>query len=208
MRLDVYFDVLCPWTYIGKRRLDRALALVGRDDVTVAWRSLELDPDGSRTPGQTAADVIRSYQPDAARARARVDHIHALGAAEGLLLDLNRARPVNTFDAHRLVHLAAAHDLVDPALETLLEAYHTRALNIADHGVLAQLADRIGLDPEESRAMLHGGALGERVRADEESARRRGVQGVPTLVVDNGKPQSLIREPAELASLLAVPSAP
>ncbi|ADB50792.1 DsbA family oxidoreductase [Conexibacter woesei] len=201
MKIELYFDVLCPWCYIGKRKLTAALA--GRDDVEVTWRSMELDPEGSATPGMTAAEVIAQYQSSPERAAARVHQIQALGAAEGLTLDLHRARPVNSFDAHRLVHLAASHGLADQAVEALLHGYHTRALDIADRGVLATLGAGVGLDAAEVRRTLDTDAFADSVRADERSALRRGIRGVPTLVVDDGPPVSAVQDPGALARLLS-----
>ncbi|WP_145502582.1 DsbA family oxidoreductase [Streptomyces sp. CFMR 7] len=201
MQVEVYFDILCPWCYIGKRRLTTALA--GREDAEVVWRSLELDPEGSPTAGPTAAEVIAQYQPSPERAAARVRHIQSLGEAEGVRLDLHKARPVNSFDAHRLVRLGATHGLADEVLERLLHGYHTEALDIASHEVLEKLGVEAGLEPSAVRRMLEGTEFTEDVRADERSARKRGVRGVPTLVVDGGPPASVIQDPGVLDRLLA-----
>ncbi|RST21445.1 DsbA family oxidoreductase [Streptomyces sp. WAC04770] len=200
MQVEVYFDILCPWCYIGKRRLTTALA--GREDAEVVWRSLELDPEGSPTAGPTAAEVIAQYQPSPERAAARVRHIQSLGEAEGVRLDLHKARPVNSFDAHRLVRLGATHGLADEVLERLLHGYHTEGLDIASHEVLEKLGVEAGLEPSAVRRMLEGTEFTEDVRADERSARKRGVRGVPTLVVDGGPPASVIQDPGALDRLL------
>ncbi|MFJ4824479.1 DsbA family oxidoreductase [Streptomyces bacillaris] len=196
MQVEVYFDILCPWCYIGKRRLTTALA--GREDAEVVWRSLELDPEGS----PTAAEVIAQYQPGPERAAARVRHIQSLGEAEGVRLDLHKARPVNSFDAHRLVRLGAVHGAADEVLERLLHGYHTEGLDIASHEVLEKLGAEAGLEPSAVRRMLEGTEFTEDVRADERSARQRGVRGVPTLVVDGGPPASAIQDPGVLGRLL------
>ncbi|MFG3437243.1 DsbA family oxidoreductase [Nonomuraea sp. NPDC047897] len=200
MQVEVYFDVLCPWCYIGKRRL--ATALKGRNDVHVVWRSFELDPDGGPVPGLTAAQVIATYQSDPARARARVAHIQALGAAEGLELNLHQARPVNSLDAHRLIHLAATRGLADAVLERLLHGYHTQARNIADPEVLQALGVEAGLDQAQVGELLTGDAFTAEVRDDERRAAQRGIRGVPALVIDGAPPVSAVQEPAALASLL------
>ncbi|MEW2070160.1 DsbA family oxidoreductase [Streptomyces sp. NPDC007346] len=201
MQVEVYFDILCPWCYIGKRKLTTALA--GREDAQVLWRSLELDPEGSSTAGPTAAEVIAQYQSSPERAAARVRHIQAIGEAEGLRLDLHKARPVNSFDAHRLVRLGAAHGRADEVLERLLYGYHTEGLDIAAHEVLEKLGTEAGLEPSAVRRMLEGKEFAEDVRADERSARERGVRGVPTLVVDGGVPASAIQDPDALGRLLS-----
>ncbi|BBC30342.1 hypothetical protein SGFS_016360 [Streptomyces graminofaciens] len=203
MRVEVYFDILCPWCYIGKRRLTTALA--NRSDAEVVWRSLELDPEGSPVAGPTAAEVIAQYQSSPQRAAARVQHIQALGAAEGLELNLHKARPVNSFDAHRLVHLAASHGLADQSLEALLHGYHTEGLDIAAPDVLVALGASAGLDPDEVRQTLAEDTFARNVRADERSAVERGIRGVPTLVVDGGPPVSAVQDPVVLDGLLESP---
>lgn len=200
MHVEVYFDVLCPWCYIGKRRL--AAALKGRDEVNVVWRSFELDPDASQIPGLTAAQVIAVYQNDPARASARVAHIQALGTAEGLELNLHQAQPVNSFDAHRLIHLAATCGLAGAVLERLLRGYHTEGRNIADPDVLQVLGVEAGLDLAHMGELLTGDAFAGQVRADERRAAQRGIRGVPALVIDGAPPVSAVQEPAALAALL------
>ncbi|MBL3670739.1 DsbA family oxidoreductase [Streptomyces sp. M2CJ-2] len=205
MRVEVYFDILCPWCYIGKRRLTTALA--GRDDVGVVWRSLELDPEGSPTAGPTAgptaAEVIAQYQSSPERAAARVRQIQSLGEAEGLLLDLHNARPVNSFDAHRLVQTGAAHGRADEVLERLLYGYHTEGLDIAAPEVLERLGIEAGLEPSLVRRVLEGTEFAEKVRADERRAVEQGVRGVPTMVVDGGVPTSAVQSSDALADLLS-----
>ncbi|MEU6169974.1 DsbA family oxidoreductase [Streptomyces tanashiensis] len=200
MRVEVYFDILCPWCYIGKRRL--ATALAGRDDVDLVWRSMELDPDGSPTAGPTAAEVIAQYQSGPEQAAARVRQIQSLGEAEGVRLDLHKARPVNSFDAHRLVHLGAAHGRADEVLERLLYGYHTEGLDIAAPEVLEKLGVEAGLDPAAVRRVVEGTEFTEHVRADERRAVEAGVRGVPSLVVDGGVPASAVQSPEALARLL------
>jgi predicted DsbA family dithiol-disulfide isomerase len=201
MRVEVYFDILCPWCYIGKRRLTTALG--GRDDVGVVWRSLELDPEGSPTAGPTAAEVIAQYQSSPERSAARVRQIQSLGEAEGLLLDLHKARPVNSFDAHRLVQTGAAHGRADEVLERLLYGYHTEGLDIAAPEVLEKLGIEAGLEPSLVRRVLEGTEFAEKVRADERRAVEQGVRGVPTMVVDGGVPTSAVQSPDALADLLS-----
>ncbi|GAA3472995.1 DsbA family oxidoreductase [Nonomuraea roseola] len=201
MQVEIYVDVLCPWCYIGKRRVAAALSQVdGRDQVEIIWRSLELAPESGREPGQSAAEAMREWWGD--QAAARVAHIQALGAAEGLELNLHLARPVNTFDAHRLCHLAADRGLADEVMERLLRGYHTEGLDVADPVVLERLAVEAGLEADEVRALLAGDAYAERVRADERRAAGLGVTGVPSMVIDGGAPVSAVQPPAALRLLL------
>lgn len=193
MRIDVYADVLCPWCYIAKRRLAQV------PGIDVVWRSLELSPAQSRVPGVTAAEAMREWWGE--RAPERVAHIRAVGAADGLDLDLDRARPVNTFDAHRLIHLGADRGMADAVAERLLHGYHTEGRNVADHQVLLQLGVAAGLDGREVAEVLAGDGYGERVRDDERRAAELGVTGVPTMIV-GGRPVSALQPPDVLARLL------
>src|SRR5687768_16129779 len=110
MKIEMFADVLCPWCFIGKRRLAAALALTAdRDEIEVVWRSYELGPEQGSVPGPTAAEAMVEWWGD--QAPVRVARIRAIGAEDGLALNLHLARPVNTFDAHRLIHLGGAHGL-------------------------------------------------------------------------------------------------
>jgi len=203
MTIEVHADILCPWCYIFKRRLEAALAMI--EDVArppIVWRAFELAPDQPRTPGATAAEAILEWR-SAREGAAHVERIRRLGAEEGLALDLNLARPVNTFDAHRLVHLAAAGGRADAMVETLLHAYHVEGANVADAGILADLGAAAGLDRAEIAATLDTDAFAEAVRRDEALAQARGVTGVPTLVIAGGEPIPGIRPARDLARLIA-----
>ncbi|MCP2261981.1 putative dithiol-disulfide isomerase, DsbA family [Streptoalloteichus tenebrarius] len=185
MLVEIWSDVLCPWCYLGKRRFEAALArFEHRDAVDVVWRSFELRADEPTVPGRSLLDVMAGYGLDREAALERFEHIRQLGEAEGLTLNLTTARPVNTFDAHRLTHWAAAHGLRGELKERLFRAYHTENLNVADHDVLAGLAGEVGLDADQAREVLAGDAFGEDVRADERRAREVGVGAVPTFLVD------------------------
>ncbi|MFI0423728.1 DsbA family oxidoreductase [Spongiactinospora sp. 9N601] len=201
MRLEIYADVLCPWCYIGKRRLTAALARhPGRDRVEIIWRSHELAPDEGRTPGPTAAQAMSGWWGE--QAPARIARIRELGAAEGLELNLHLARPVNTFDAHRLVKLSAGRGLADAMMERLLHGYHTEGLNVADPQVLLRLGGEAGLEAAEVRAVLAGDDHADQVRADRRRAAECGVTGVPGLVIDGGPPVPGVQPVEDLLRLL------
>ncbi|SFA77856.1 Predicted dithiol-disulfide isomerase, DsbA family [Amycolatopsis marina] len=200
MRVEIYADVLCPWCYIGKQRL--AKAIDGHDGVEIVWRSFQLAPEEGRVPGPTAAEAMTGWWGD--QAQARIARIQTLGVAEGLELNLHLARPVNTFDAHRLCHLAATHGLADEVMERLLHAYHTEGLNVADPRVLQRLGVEVGLDLERVRAVLAGDDYAEAVRADQIRATEHGVTGVPSLVIDGASPVSGVQPAADLRRLLEI----
>lgn len=201
MKVEIYADVLCPWCYIGKRHLAAALrdgpALEGLE---IVWRSFELAPDAGRIPGPTAAEAMAEWWGE--QASARIARIQAVGAAEGLELDLHLARPVNTFDAHRLCHLAADRGRAEEMVERLLRAYHTEGVDIADPQALTRLGGEAGLDTGEVRAVLDGDDYAGEVRADRRNAIEQGVTSVPSLVIDGALPVSGVQTPAELRRLL------
>lgn len=201
VQVDAYVDVLCPWCFIGKRRLAAAVAQVAdRGRVEIVWRSFELSPLQGRVPGPTAAEAMSQWWGD--QADTRIAQIRSLGAAEGVELNLHKARPVTTFDAHRICHLATAEGVADQMLEHLLRAYHTDGLNIADPSVLQRLGAEAGLDISKVRSLLAGDAYADAVRADERRAAEHGVTGVPSLVIGARDPVSAVQPAAELRRLL------
>lgn len=192
MTIEVWVDVICPWCYLAKRRLEAALRESGGTG-GVLWRSYELAPEAPAVPGPTTVETMIEFGQDGREVTARFARIRRLGRQEGLTLNLPTARPVNSFDAHRLIHLAGRYGRREQALEAVLRAYHTDNLNIADHDVLAALAEQAGLHPGEARRALAlgghlatedhlGNQLGDRVRADERRAAELGVRGVPAFV--------------------------
>src|SRR5512135_2219590 len=125
MQIEIWSDVICPWCYIGKRRFEAALAqFAQRDSVQVIWRSFELDPNAPRQqPGTLEEMLSRKYGVSPAQAAAMNARVTSLAQEMGLEYRLSNAKPGNTFDAHRLLHFAAAHRLGDRATERVMRAY-------------------------------------------------------------------------------------
>jgi predicted DsbA family dithiol-disulfide isomerase len=186
MRVDIWSDVVCPWCYIGKRRFERALAAFDdRDDVDVVWHSFELDPSAPAvSPGPVAGMLAQKYGMTLAQAEAAGERVSALAAAEGLDYHLDITRPANTFDAHRLLHLAARDGRQGELKERLMRGYFTEGAAIGEPATLSRLAGEAGLDPAEAEAVLVGTDFTAEVRADEALAVEIGVTGVPFFVVD------------------------
>jgi predicted DsbA family dithiol-disulfide isomerase len=186
VQVEIWSDVVCPWCAIGKRRFAAALArFPHRDEVTVRWRSFELDPGA---PPEREVDNVEhlaaKYGMSRADAEAAQQRVAAAAAAEGWDFHLDRARGGNTVDAHRLLHLAAERGVQDAVKERLLAAYFEQGERIGDHPTLVRLAAEAGLDADEARAVLAGDRYREAVRADEAQARAYGITGVPFFVVD------------------------
>lgn len=186
MRIDIWSDVVCPWCYIGKRRFETAVAGFDHaDDVDVVWHSFELDPDAPAvTQGSLVERLATKYGMTRQRAQQANDHVTTLAAAEGLDFRLDSAKHGNTFDAHRLIQLAATTGRQGAVTERLLHAYFTEGIAIGDPAALVAPAVEAGLEDSEVRRVLAGDEFAAAVRADEAQARAIGITGVPFFVVD------------------------
>src|SRR3954453_6850719 len=186
MRIDIWSDVVCPWCYIGKRRFERALAdFPHAAEVDVVWHSFELDPDAPRTTDVPPAERLAAkYGLTVEQAQQANERLTGTAADEGLELHLDETKNGNSFDAHRLLHLAADRGLQGQLKERLLRAYFTERVAVGDRNELARLAVEVGLDADEVQALLEGDGYAEDVRADESLARSYGIGGVPFFVLD------------------------
>jgi predicted DsbA family dithiol-disulfide isomerase len=186
LAVEIWSDVVCPWCYIGKRRFESALAqFEHRDDVELRWRSFELDPDAPRIAEVTGPERLAAkYGVSLEQARAMNANVTGIAAGEGLEYRLDRTRGGNTFDAHRLIQLAADEGIQDAVKERLMRGYFTEGEPIGDHDALARLTADAGLDPAAARALLAGDAHADSVRADEQLARQLGITAVPFFVLD------------------------
>jgi predicted DsbA family dithiol-disulfide isomerase len=202
--VEIWSDIACPWCYVGKRRFETALAsFERRDDVRVVWRSFELDPSLPREQeGDRAARLAEKYGMTLEQAQAAEREMTEVAAAEGLDFRLGRARSGNTFDGHRLIHLAAEHDLQDAMKERLLRAYFTEGELIADQDTLVRLAAEVGVPEDEARATLRSDRYADAIRDDELTAQRLGISAVPTFVVDRALGASGAQPPEQLLDLL------
>ena len=158
MKIEIWSDVVCPWCYVGKRNLEAALAAFPHADrVTIEWRSFELDPTTPVRVELSMDEVLeRKYgmSPDQAVAANR--QMTELAATVGLEYHLDRVQIGNTFDAHRLIHLADAEGRGGAMKERLLAAYFTEGRSVSDHATLAELAQDVGLDPALVAEVLDG----------------------------------------------------
>jgi predicted DsbA family dithiol-disulfide isomerase len=204
MQLEIWSDVVCPWCYIGKRHFEAALAdFPHRDDVEVVWRSFELDPSAPASrEGDYVGRLATKYGVPADQAQAMIDRMTATAAGVGLDFHFETARPGNTFDAHRLLHLAHERGVQDALKERFFAATFTEGEPIADREALVRLAVSVGLDEHEVRAALESDAYADAVRADEARARSYGISGVPFFVVDQTYGVSGAQPPAMLLEVL------
>jgi predicted DsbA family dithiol-disulfide isomerase len=202
--VEIWSDIACPWCYIGKRRFEAALEqFEHRDEVNVMWRSFELDPSAPHERiGDRAERLAEKYGMSVEQAREAEQQLTGVAASEGLRFRFDIARSGNTFDAHRVVHLAETHDLQDAIKERLLRAYFTEGELMSDHDTLVRLAAEVGLDEHEVRELLAGDRYAEEVRADERTAGELGISAVPTFVVDRKLGASGAQPPEQLLDLL------
>lgn len=189
MRIEIWSDVVCPWCFVGKRRLERALeGFEHRDDVEVVYRSFELDPTAPQHGHELTTGVLaRKYGRSEDEMRDMQQQLIDTAAGEGLQMRLFDNVHTNTIDAHRLLHLAL--ETGGPALqrtlkEALLTSYFTRAEDVGDHAVLTAVAVSAGLDAARVGAVLASDEYADAVAADIAQARAYGATGVPFFVVD------------------------
>lgn len=192
MRIDVWSDVVCPWCYIGKRRLENALANFSNThpdaDIEVVWRSFELDASAPVVPVETVAESLgRKYGGGPAAGQAMIDRVEAVAAEEGMIWRHHSSLRVNTVTAHRLLHWALHEGgpvLQGQLKQALLAAYFEQERNVADVDTLVELAGSVGLDQTRARQIVEGNEFAEEVEADVRQAAALGATGVPFFVVD------------------------
>jgi predicted DsbA family dithiol-disulfide isomerase len=204
VHVEIWSDIACPWCYVGKRRFEAALAgFEHRDGVRVTWRSFELDPTAPpQREHDGATHLAEKYGTSREEALAMQARMTEVAATEGLDFRFDLARGSNTFDAHRLLHLAAQRGVQDAMKERVMRAYLTEGELISDHDVLRRLALEVGLARDEVSDVLGGDRYADAVRDDERTAAGLGIHAVPFFVVDRKVGASGAQPPAVLLELL------
>lgn len=213
MRVEIWSDIVCPWCAIGKARFEQALAGAPyRDEVEVVWRSFELDPHAPAHRDGDYVDMLASkYGAPREQAQAMIDRMTENAAAEGLVFDFAVAQPGNTFDAHRVLHLAGERGLQHDVAARFLRGYHSEGEAIGDHDTIRRLAVDAGLDEAEVVEVLATDRHAEAVRADEAQAVEFGCSGVPFFVLDRrfavagAQPVDVMRQAMDRAHAAAMP---
>lgn len=181
MEIEVWSDVVCPWCYIGKRRLEQALAS-HRGSVRITHRAFQLDPN-ARSEGRRTVEVLaRKYQVSPQQASSMMADVTAAAAAVGLEYHLEQTLSGNTRDAHRLILWAQQQGAAQPLLESIYAGYFTEGLPIFGVEDLMPFAAAVGLDTDQARAMLASDALDTTVQQDQQLASSLGANGVPFFV--------------------------
>ena len=187
MRIEVWADLVCPWCYIGKRRLQSALAERGiADEVEIVHRAFQLDPTASTTTAPTVDHLAAKYGVSRDEALAMMSNVTEVAAGEGLEYHLDRTMTGNTRNAHRLVLWAQEQDPVaaQRLLEAMYSAYFAQGRGVFSTDDLVALAAEVGLDADAAREMLAGSAYLDQVVEDQVLARTFGANGVPFFVID------------------------
>lgn len=185
MKIEIWSDFACPFCYIGKRRLEKALDVFEhRNEVEVSYRSFELDPGAPRDTESSIYELLAvKYGLSLQQAQESNQNVAQQAKAEGLNYNFDTLIPTNTFDAHRLMHYASEQGKAKEMSERLFRAYFTDSLHIGEHKVLQRLAEETGLDGHKVKAMLEQDDYAEAVREDESEARKLGIRGVPFVVI-------------------------
>lgn len=186
MKIEIWSDIMCPFCYIGKRRLEKALeSFEYRDQIVIEWKSFLLNPGMKTDPSKNSLAYLSEVKGWSMEQTKQItEQVVAMAAAEGLDYDMENTVVANAYQAHRLLHFAKSNGFGSPMKERLLRAYFTEGLNIDDTETLINLASEVGLEKVEVKACLDSDAFLKEVNEDVQEAQQLGVRGVPFFVLD------------------------
>lgn len=184
MNVEIWSDIACPFCYIGKRKFEEALQQFDNsNDVTVTFKSFQLDPDAEIDQTQTTLEMLaQKYGMSVEKAKEMTDQVTAQAKDAGLDYHLESSILTNTKDAHRLSHFAKEHGKMEEMMERLLKAYFTEVKHVGDHETLISLAGEVGLDKDAARDVLKSDQYSDDVKEEMQDGVNIGVQGVPFFV--------------------------
>ncbi|MGA8970088.1 MAG: DsbA family oxidoreductase [Pseudolabrys sp.] len=202
VRIDVVSDVVCPWCFIGKRRLEKALALNPDIPVEVHWRPYFLN-DWIPREGISREQYLTTKFGSVERYKGIAQRVSAAAAAEGLTYAMDKiSRQPNTLDAHRLIRWAGGIGKAAEMKQRLMDLYFTEGADLTNHAVLVQAAADVGLDPEDVRAALESDQDVADVEREAVSAKEAGIEGVPCFILDGKFAVSGAQAPEDLAEAI------
>jgi predicted DsbA family dithiol-disulfide isomerase len=182
MQIDIISDVVCPWCFIGKRRLERALVMRPEIETEITWRPFQLNPD-MPAEGMARADYIATKFGDSGHSRRIHQTIAEAGATVGIDFAFDKIkRSPNTRNAHRLIRYATKQGVATDVVTRLFEGYFLQGRDVGDIATLAKIAAEAGLDEREARAFLSGDSERDEIVAEDRNARRLGVNAVPCVI--------------------------
>lgn len=186
MKIEIWSDIVCPFCYIGKRRLEKALAkFPNKEEIEIEWKSFQLNPEEKTNPSiSTTENLAKNKGWSLAQAKEAGNYVTDIAAQEGLTFDFDKSVVANTLNGHRMIHFAQAHGKGSEMKERLLKAYFTDGLNVDDPTTLKNIALELGLDAGDAQAVLDSNSYLEAVNQDIYESRLVGVRGVPFFVLD------------------------
>jgi predicted DsbA family dithiol-disulfide isomerase len=187
LKVQIWSDVMCPFCYIGKRKIEEALnQFENRNAVTIEWKSFQLDPSFVATPNESIVDhLAEKYRKDADWAQNMIDNMTENAKNSGLDFHFEKAILANSQNAHRLLHLSKKHNLSNDLKELLLQAYLTDGKDVNDLATLKTIGLEAGLANDAIEEVLQSNMYALEVTKDQEEAQSIGVTGVPFFVFDN-----------------------
>lgn len=196
MQIDIISDTVCPWCYIGKRRLERALAMRPDLPVDIGWRPYQLNPDMPEG-GMDRRDYLAAKFGGTARAKDIYRNLVETGLQEGLAFDFDRIpKAPNTLASHRLIRWAGAAGVQNKVVETIFRRYFVEGADIGDVEVLIGIAEEAGMDSRLVRLYYQNGTDIQLVREEERLGRELGIQGVPFFIIDHKYAVSGAQDPS------------
>lgn len=185
MKIDIWSDVVCPFCYIGKRHLEKALKELPDLEADITWKSFELNPNAPVDSEMDIYDTLaKKYGRDRSWAKQMNANVVEMASKAGLNYNMNSIQPTNSFKAHQLIHLAKEFEKQDEMKEALLSAYFTEGKHIGYDDVLTDIAGSIGLNKKKAREVLQNNTYSAKVVKDVEEAHSLGVQGVPFFYIN------------------------
>ncbi len=187
MNIDIWMDITCPFCYIGTTQLHKALeAFEHANEVTVIHHSFQLDPSAPTETKETLNEMLARRKNISLEEAAQLNtNVTEYAASVGLPMNIEKAVPVNSFAAHRLIHLAAKDGKQSEIIQRLFKAYFKDGKNIASMDTLTELGADVGLDAEQTRTTLEKDTYTDEVQKDIAQATQYGIHGVPFFIIDN-----------------------
>ncbi len=187
LKIQIWSDIMCPFCYIGKRRLENAIDQFGHQDaIEIEWKSFQLDPNFIASEGDNLAEhLAEKYRKDQEWALESLKNTAQTAANSGLEFHFEKVIMANSFNAHRLLHLAKEQQLGSELKELLFKAYFTDGKDVNDTETLKELAIKAGLEAQTIDSVLTSDAFDKEVQQDILRAQQIGVQGVPFFVFDD-----------------------
>ena len=204
MKVEIWSDVVCPFCYIGKRKLEKALeGFEAKDKVEIEWKSFQLDPSLNNKEGLSVHEYLGKRKGGTAADGKRMnDQMTAIAKEVGLEYNFDHAIINNTLNAHQLLHFAKTKGIQNEMKERLFNAYYTEGKDLSKIDTLVQLAAELGVEEAETKKVLEENLYANEVLADQERAYQIGVQGVPFFVFNNKYAVSGAQQPETFAEVL------